>query len=141
MVLSKSVITYLYHFGLKQSTVTFTMHTFYCMSLCHLSRSSLSAKPVFHFHMESFLVLTECDRGGRGCHTFTLLILLKGLIPLWAKHTVGVLLFTNMLSQYFYAASRYAVSERQVFCLLHVCLSIFVDKFFSRPWGRGGVMS
>ena len=23
----------------------------------------------------------------------------KGLIPMWAKHTVGILLFTNKLSQ------------------------------------------
>ena len=31
---------------------------------------------------------------------FSTVFTLEGLIPVWAKHTVGILLFTNMLSQY-----------------------------------------
>ena len=37
--------------------------------------------------------------------TITLLILSKGWSPVWAKHTVGILLYTNMLSRYFVFAS------------------------------------
>ena len=33
--------------------------------------------------------------------TITLLILFKGYSPVWVKHTVGILLYMNMSSQYF----------------------------------------
>ena len=49
----------------------------------------------------------------------------EGLIPMLAKHTVGILLFTNMLSQYY--STRWSVSIsffQNYFCFL-VCLPIF----------------
>ena len=49
----------------------------------------------------------------------------EGLIPMLAKHTVGILLFTNMLSQYY--STRWYVSIsffQNYFCFL-VCLPIF----------------
>ena len=57
------------------------------------------------------IILTECcytfnfkdhwDPGLFTCYSlFTLLISSKGLFPMWAKRTVGILLFANMLLWY-----------------------------------------
>ena len=49
-----------------------------------------------------FLITRIIDPGLFTCndmlHTITLLILSKGYSPLQVKHTVGILLFTNMFS-------------------------------------------